>query len=413
MEQKRHREMIGSIERLHGNGMLSTDIFLFAHCNASLEIADELIGRGFKPVAILDNNPAKYELKYKGIPVCSPQEILKYTEATVLIASRFYEQMAGQLRRIGFEGRIEKVVDYNPYAEYSTSQDTVRRKKERVKRGISVLDAVKGKHPGDFLVFCPLAALGDVYFCMSYLGRFLSSIGRNSCTVCVVGSGCGRVAELFGYTQVEVMSQNDLDDAVQAVIYTDDKDCYIAHQDRPYVVDLHKALYLKCIPLETIYKCGVFGLPIDTEPIVPIRWRKGDFEGIREGKSVILSPYAKSVTALPNELWADIISYYTDREYDVYTNISGDEKPLPGTGSVNAGLSEVKSLVERAGIFIGIRSGLCDVLRTAECVKIALYPDYFYSDTRWKSIDMYALDEFKNIMVKEKDTWEKIVAEMK
>ena len=35
---------------------------------------------------------------------------------------------------------------------------------------------------------------------------------------------------------------------------------------------------------------------------------------------------------------------------------------------------------------------MCDVIKTADCRKIALYPDYYYCDTKWKSIDMYSID---------------------
>ena len=66
----------------------------------------------------------------------------------------------------------------------------------------------------------------------------------------------------------------------------------------------------------------------------------------------------------------------------------------------------MKSAVEQAGLFIGIRSGLCDVVRTAKCKKIALYPDYNYCDTKWKAIDMYAIDTFENIVVEEDYKWE-------
>ena len=41
---------------------------------------------------------------------------------------------------------------------------------------------------------------------------------------------------------------------------------------------------------------------------------------------------------------------------------------------------------------------MCDVLRTAQCWKIALFPDYYYGDTKWKTIDMYRLEEFENIV---------------
>ena len=58
-------------------------------------------------------------------------------------------------------------------------------------------------------------------------------------------------------------------------------------------------------------------------------------------------------------------------------------------------------MAEYMGTFIGIRSGICDVLKEARCRKVALYPDYHYSDTRWKAMDMYALDGWENIAVKE------------
>ena len=70
-------------------------------------------------------------------------------------------------------------------------------------------------------------------------------------------------------------------------------------------------------------------------------------------------------------------------------------------------ISEMKSVVERAGTFIGIRSGICDVIRTADCRKIALYPDYNYCDTQWKAIDIYAIDSFENIVVKDDFVWKR------
>lgn len=153
--------------------------------------------------------------------------------------------------------------------------------------------------------------------------------GKRDCVVCVSWGPCAQVVRLFG-ERAAVLPQSELDAAIQASIYKRDADSLIAHQDRPYVVNLHRALYVKMIPLESIYRCGVFGLPPDTKPTVP---------------------------------------------------------------------------AERAGIFIGIRSGLCDILRTANCRKIALYPDYYYSDTRWKAIDMYSIDGFENIAVKDGFSW--------
>ncbi len=407
MEQELYTEMINSIKTLEEEICLKDkSIFLFAHCNATLELVDLLLSKGYKPVAILDNSREKQGEKYRGIKVVYPGQITDYSggkkddNIIVLIASRFYETMAKQLRELGFKGTVRKVIDYNTFAEYSLSEDTIKRMKAREKHGEGILEEIESRHKGAYRIFCPFNALGDIYFCMSYLPAFLEKRKNNKCVICVPSKACAKVVRLFGDYDVEVYSQKELDAAIQAVIYTKDNNSYIAHQDRPYVINLHKALYLKCIPLETVYKCGVFGLPAETKPVEPVNWKKLESpERIHEGKAVIISPYAKSVVALPETSWKQIIDRYSEEGYQIFTNVSGDEKPLPGTEELRTELNEMKDAIERAGIFIGIRSGLCDVIRTAKAKKIALYPDYYYSDTKWKVINMYSIDGFENIEV--------------
>ena len=226
MERERYIEMMKNLKRLAAGGVLGVaPVFLFAHCGATMELTDELLRMRIKPSAILDNNPDKYGLDYKGIPVCEPQVAVKELEsgsdAIILIVSRFYEQMASQMRGLGFNGRIEKLTDYNTYAEYSLSPNTLIRKSERLKRGLERLKRIKDDHKGTFVVFCPFPALGDVYFCMSYLKPYLDAIecdkivdetcvGRadkdsdfdkkyNISLVCVVGNAQRQVVELFDY----------------------------------------------------------------------------------------------------------------------------------------------------------------------------------------------------------------------
>jgi len=52
-------------------------------------------------------------------------------------------------------------------------------------------------------------------------------------------------------------------------------------------------------------------------------------------------------------------------------------------------LTEAISIVEAAGIFIGLRSGLCDVISSAKAEKIIIYPDRVYQGGKY--IDFYSL----------------------
>ena len=412
MDKGLRKEMIANLDRLvRDHEIQGRQIYLFGHCNATEELVSVLMERGFSVSAILDNHESKQGKYYRGIEIKHPKEILNQPsyDTLVCIVARAYAAMAAQLRHMGYDGPIEKLVDYNSYAEYSLSQDTMVRMRQRMERGRGLLNSMKERHPGRFILLCPFSALGDIYLMMAYLPGFLEKRGIRDCAVGVVGKACGEVVGVFGAYEVEVHVQKDMDEMIQAALYTEDENVFIPHQDRPYVVNLSQVLYVKKIPLDQLYCCGVYGLPASVKAVRPVYLR--NYEGIEEieaGRSVILSPYAKSVTTLSADVWDSVVDSFRGRGFQCYTNVVGEEKPLPGTLPVRPSISEIQSVAERAGIFIGIRSGLCDVLREAACRKIALYPDYFYCDTPWKAIEMYALEGWENIVVEEGFRWKEM-----
>lgn len=418
MEKKLYDEMVENINTMAEEiNLAEKKIFLFGHCNATLELIDLLDNKGYKTTAILDNSDVKQGLEYKGAVVVYPKQIVEMAgedpeaDFIVLITSRFYPAMLRQLRELGYKGPVRKIIDYNTYAEYSLSEDTISRMKARERHGAELLKELSRKYDRYFKVFCPFNALGDIYFMISYWPAFAKKRNVDRVVFCVPNHVLADVIHMFGDYSVEAYEQKELDAMIQSVIYTQDENCFIAHQDRPYVINLSKALYIKKIPLEQIYCCGVYGLPKDTVPAKPEFNRQvyRDIDSIPEGKAVVFSPYAKSVTAIDSKVWQDAVRYYNSEGYKCYTNVVGDEKPLAGTEAISPSLLEMRSVVERAGTFVGIRSGLCDILREAKAKKIALYPDYNYSDTKWKAIEMYNIEQFEyNLLATEVIEWAKL-----
>ena len=205
-----YNEMVVNFKTLSKEtDLLKCRIFLFGHCEATLQLADFLLEQSIIPVAILDNNSEKYNIKYKDIPVVAPDEVLKSEadKTAVLIVTRFYEAMNAQLRNLGFTGKVIKLVDFNTFAEYSLDEDVRVRKLERVKKGRKTLDEIKDRNPDSFYIFCPFDALGDVYFCMSYLPPFLQKREYNKCVVCVPSNACAKVVRLFDGFETEVYPQ--------------------------------------------------------------------------------------------------------------------------------------------------------------------------------------------------------------
>lgn len=409
MDKQHHDEMLENLEHFtKENNIHNKTIYIFGHCNATEVLADELFVHGISVQAILDNNASKQGTSYKSIPIINPLEITQtdMSSSVVFIVARAYASMVKQLKNLGYAGKIKKLVDYNSYADYSLSPETIQEKYERMQRGAERLEKLKECYPTHFCIFCPFAALGDVYYMMSYLPYFLEKRSQTQAVVFTIGKACADVVRMFGGVESQILTQKEMDETIQAVLYLKDIESYIPHQDRPYVVNLYKALYVKKIHFETIYKCGVFALPVNTKPYKPQYLKQYKrLPEIPYKRSVVLSPYAKSVTTISMENWEQIISYYKKKGYSIYTNVTPEEIELKGTKRLEVALNEIQSVVEHAGTFIGLRSGLCDVIKYADCDKTAIYPDAFYSDTKWKMAEIYHLEGWNNIVIGEDFKW--------
>ena len=372
----------------------SKDVYLFGHCEATMDAVCELRKRGIEPCGILDNNSSKIGQCVSGINIINPIEIKK-DDSLICIAARAYTAMVEQLRTLGYKGDIIKLIDYDPYSAPSLDFEVVEEKTARLQRGIIKWNELVEKYPDYFVLICPYGSLGDVIHAVEYYSFFAKKRSN------------AKIVKMYGYSQAEVYSWMDMTEVVQAALYLNPKNAFIAHNDKPYTIYIPNALQFKFITHEKMYCCGVYGLDINTMPNSPSVFSVANYlEEIPNGKAVIIAPYADSVTKIDVEIWKQIIDVYTSKGYKVYTNVIGDEQPVEGTEAISPSVDEYYSVVERAGTFIGLRSGLCDLLRFAKCRKIALYPKQFYSDTKWTIDEIFAIDTFENIIVDEDFKWE-------
>lgn len=413
MQKKIYDEVLHNLNGLIEQGLYNKKIYLFGYCNITIELVDLLESKKLYVTAILDNSDVKQGGCYKGVKVIYPNELerMETKGSVVLITSRFYAEMLQQLQELGYKGEVKKLINYNTYSEYSLSINTINRMKEREQHGEDLLKNINKKYCNYFKVFCPFNALGDIYVMSSYWESYEKKRQVKNVVFCVPSKILADVIHMFFDYPVEVYEQKELDSIIQAVLYKNDKESFIAHHDRPYVVKLSDVLYIKKITFEQMYCCGVYGLPNNTIPAKP-RFNNIIYKNINKipkGESVIFAPYAKSVPLIDINIWNQAVEYYVSMGYKCYTNVVGNEIPLNNTEAISPTLLEMKSVVERAGIFIGIRSGLCDVIREANAKKIALYPDYNYCDTKWKAIEIYWINQFEhNILAKENIEWKKL-----
>jgi hypothetical protein len=404
MERHHKTEMIRALDaRIRACSLDGRAVFLFGHCNATEEMADHLLSRGILPVAILDNSTSKQGLTYRGIPIIPPERIQYHGAegSVVLIATRFYAEMSAQLRRLGYGGEIVQVVEYDSFTEYSLSDETLERMTARMRRGRDTLERIRARYPSCHLVVCPNDALGDVYWAMAFLPAYCARHGIGEFVVILTGSGCRQVAEMFVPENVVTLGHAEMDELVQAMIFTHEGNSIIAHHDRPYTDNIIRWLDKHFLSFVDYYRCAVFGLAKDTPPIPPAHLAPFENrEQIPKGRAVILSPHAKSVVKPESGFWEEIAENYSRQGFKIHTNTSGDETPIRGTEPLCAPLAQMTAAAEHAGTFIGLRSGLCDVLFSANCRKVVVFPDCHYSTTTHKVADFFALPGWERIIVR-------------
>jgi hypothetical protein len=266
-------------------------------------------------------------------------------------------------------------------------------------RGADVLRKIRETHPSQFLVVCPYNALGDVYQALSFLPEYCRKNGIEDSVIIVEGNACRQIAELFEVGNLVVLDSAAMDELVQAVLFVKEKNCIIAHHERPYTNNIIRYLDKHFLSFADFYRCGVYGLEKAVKPALPAGNKAFEnAQRIEKGNTVILAPHAKSVVQLPDAYWEALACDFRQKRYLVCTNVAGDEAPVKGTMPLFVPINQMVSAAEYAGLFIGIRSGLCDILSVARCRKIVVFPDCHYSTTSVK------VDEFF-----EMPGWEKIV----
>lgn len=139
------------------------------------------------------------------------------------------------------------------------------------------------------------------------------------------------------------------------------------------------------------YLASGFCLPESTALVPPefeenkVQLRKWfDEYHLLPGKTVLLAPYSTGLEEYlpPISLWEEIARLLRDRGYCVCTNCFGKEQPVLGTVAISVPFAQIVPFLNEAGGFIGIRSGLCDIISTSICKKAILHT---YNAKWWPS----------------------------
>jgi len=396
-------DLSDAIDALQDSGILprsdasqDTALYAFGHTAATEQLRRRLDRDGISLVAVLDNNPLKQGGSLGSVPIIAPEAIVEQSgPSLVLIASRFFAEMRRQLLDLGYaDERIVRVGDF------SIATDTAAG--GNLDRGNQLLHRLRLAHPGRHLVVCPFGALGDVYWALAYFPAFAAARELAPAVPVVVGAGCREVAELFGYEDVDSLAQDEMDDLVAAMVSARPSDATIAHHDRPYGATAPvRVLDERFVAFTDVYRDLVYALSDRAVPQTPGRHpsRLPPSDGLVPGRTVLLAPYAKSVLPVSPSFWEQTAEAYASQGYAVATLVHGDEEAVAGTVALEVPIADLLDAAERAGTFIALRSGLCDVVHAARARKVHVSPDAYYSTTRYKVADFFALPGWESVVL--------------
>lgn len=231
-------------------------------------------------------------------------------------------------------------------------------------------------------MFIP-CSIGD-FLIASGLSYAVQAKKNKSATVLIAQERMKNLAVTYENVAGEIFLPMDLLKATDTLI----RGTEIYERDNFIYGNFHmddKRAYDKTLTAVDKYKKFVFDLPQYTPLAYPII-KSLDYENISNlrGKyilnerTIILLPRAKTLKNLDENFWVTMSQCLKEKNYIVYTNVAGDEKPVEGTLPITTNFSELYYIADKVKCFIGLRSGVFDFLAMtdAKIFNIQKFPNW-------------------------------------
>lgn len=352
-------------------------IVVFSYTRTSRHIVDAL--SEYNVVAMLDNNEGLSGTEYNGVKVYTPREYLSghhREDIKIIVATRSYRAICEQLYDLGYHIDEQVFIAYInvDYLHPGIFED-------KFNNGRAVYDDIRSRYSDRRLFFITFPGTGDIYLAGMYLREQMKHDAVDDGVLVLIGNNCKRVYDVIDcdapVAGVEVIKDHpsamDFGVFVRQIGYDKLNVCKLGHGNE--LLDPGFIRGNSGLDLNEVYQLIAHsdtkhtGIGVKTEDSTELF----EANGLREGHTVILSPYAKCMIQLPDGFWEGLAATLTTNGFDVCTNVAGSEKPITGTKGVMIPYRQVMDFVNRAGCFIGLRSGLCDIISGVSAKKIILY----------------------------------------
>lgn len=253
---------------------------------------------------------------------------------------------------------------------------------EKVLRGYNLYCNYIKKYNLGMHLYLSAISRGDAYILGGFFQNFLERKEYPENPVFVVWSkGSVEIANLFHIENIESVDTEEFQSLVNLLMFN--------HENELNIEMLHFHMFYRHTAILG-YTMGLHGfnllslsaaaLGISENCLVNPNFTYNEYEvekvfvenKLIVGKTVVLSPYAKTVRSIPLTFWIKLVNKLKNNGFTVCTNVAGEEKELLGTIPIFIPFRQSVPFLEKAGVTIGIRSGFQDVTSTANCLKISI-----------------------------------------
>lgn len=382
LEQNIIRE---SLDKWSKDFLSNNFVYLFGVNDYAREIIKYLFTKGIKINAIFDNDQKKQGSYCQGVPVVAPTE--KTDGGEYIICSVFWHEMQAQLLDEGVSEEHIFCIILPKFGE------TLKESLRDLFRGRRIYQKIRQLYPNEKILLCPYTGTGDIYLICTFLEAYLTKEKIMDYVLVVVSSPCEKVTRIFSIPQIYCIDGPEACRALTKYYMVCPQVCNLKilndswgdvyTNPEQWVRGLHD------LDFATVFRRFVFDLPECTSPIHPI-FLDASAEikelaykhALKRKKTVILAPYSTTLSDLSVSFWEELAAELKVKGWRIVTNSgSKDEPPIKGTEGVFFPLNIAPQFITWAGAFIGVRSGLCDVISGADAKKIILYDskNYFFN----------------------------------
>lgn len=384
------------LRRLYQRGVLyNKKIYIFGVSENTRQIIQILRSYRLEPINVIDNDKKKQDSYCSEIRVISADKVdeIDSVKNLYILYSGYWREMAAQLRNHG----VKKENILTLYKKETLGECLIQ-----AYRGKRIYEKLINKYGNVPVFVCPYTGTGDIYLLGTFWKQYMEKDKLEDYVFLVLSKACEKVAKLFEIKNLEVFQRKA--ESQYLIRY------YMMCREKVNIKLLNDSwAQIHTNPLEwfrgykgleftELFRRFVFELPATAKPEHPVYQDAGrELEalfqeyGLKEGNTVVLSPYSNTLADLPKEFWIHLAKELKGKGFRVCTNSSGNSEPgIAGTIPVFFPLNIAPQWIERAGYFVGVRSGFCDVVSGTRAKKVVLYSsqDRFFNGSAFEYFNL-------------------------